>query len=182
MRGTEIGSEALTTQSEDQREGAGSLSGRGQSDGIDAFSVDTARNEESRSAPSRAFYEYVFHYVYEIIDPRINRVVYVGYTTSPRDRLSAHGHDPNSAVWSLSQDLRAVGLRPIMRIVARYRRKVDARREEQRRIAITPNLLNRSNAFCLDAWIEDQNPSPEPEQLAIEPDGDYLEYKRLYGD
>ncbi len=80
--------------------------------------------------------------VYALIDPRDGKPFYIGCTTRPKDRLTAHGCDPASAAWPRMVDIRALELRATMKIVGRYRDKTEARIEERRRIKITPGILN----------------------------------------
>jgi len=56
-------------------------------------------------------------FVYVLIDPRTNAVRYVGCTCNTRLRKNAHRCNRTSKVGEWVQELRAIGLRPIFKVI-----------------------------------------------------------------
>ena len=81
--------------------------------------------------------------LYALIDPRTDRVFYVGITTNPRDRVAGHRHDPASAAYYRVKDVHAAGLKCRMKIIRVYLDKHEALDHENRLIALHPGLLNK---------------------------------------
>jgi predicted GIY-YIG superfamily endonuclease len=87
--------------------------------------------------------EVITWHVYELVDPRTEKAFYVGITTAPRERVSGHRTDGNSAAKSTVRDIHAAGLKCTMHILAKYPDKASALAHEDRLIRSLPGLVNR---------------------------------------
>ena len=86
--------------------------------------------------------------IYGLIDPRSGVVFYIGCSKKLRERLLNHGCDPASAAWPTCQELKALGLKPGVRIFGRLESKQAARTLEAQLTALMPHVVN-SKRLCV---------------------------------
>lgn len=86
-------------------------------------------------------------YTYELFASDDEVVVYVGQTTSPRDRLRCHRRDPSRAIRAWVRSVSARGACVQMRITGVYGSERDARKAELDSIARIPGLLNIAKSW-----------------------------------
>lgn len=78
------------------------------------------------------------YFVYELRAPDTGKAFYVGYSKNLASTTSRHKNDPASVVYG----------RPFELVVlSRFDDKYEAMRDEGRRIAATPGLINRNRSL-----------------------------------
>jgi hypothetical protein len=83
--------------------------------------------------------------VYYLVDPRDGEPFYVGMSGLPRQRAGQHRTDPASAGYHRVREIHASGMKCLLRVVARFPTRLEARRHEDELIAgaRVGSLLNR---------------------------------------
>src|SRR4249919_3346297 len=85
--------------------------------------------------------------VYRLIDPRNSRVFYIGIGSVAKDRFQDHVDAPAVAARARCQELRDLGLRPRLKIVRSFDRKLAAYEFACRLILTTRGLVNAPLEF-----------------------------------
>lgn len=92
-------------------------------------------------------------YVYALLDPRDDRVRYIGCSVNPANRIHHHIYSPHTdAIGSWTRELRGLRLKPRLVILDQHRDQTTAQFLESRLIAeyeaFQGGLLNRMVEFC----------------------------------
>lgn len=83
-------------------------------------------------------------FVYVLIDPRNNKVFYVGCSVAPKERLKAHKYSMAGSAWLRCAEIRDSGLRPEVKSIRRFTVRQNALEFESKMIRETPGLVNLS--------------------------------------
>lgn len=81
-------------------------------------------------------------FVYGLYDSRTESIFYIGMTSQPRGRLSAHRNDPLSAAHLLIKDIEDEGWECEMMIINQFNTRREAHEYEFRLIKALPGLWN----------------------------------------
>lgn len=90
------------------------------------------------------------YYVYGLIDPRSNRLFYVGQTESVRQRMTQHNAgDWASPAYQICIAIKAAGLRVSFCIFGQFPERIAAKRLERSLILALPDLVNSKSVRAM---------------------------------